>query len=206
MASTDLTQLAQSYLAQHPEFGTKLTGSLGSGYNGQVWQTDKGVVVKVTRDGEEYQTTRRLLGAANGKFTPKYFACEPLASGLYVVVMEKVTPLQLSAAQSQLLNVFRDRLLDMLEDGENVQSILPAIAKLPDVTMRGVLGGLAQALDGLHKLGIDHADVQEDNLAWRGQQLVLLDVVHAGLLTESTYHTLRRGIMQTLALLREHIG
>lgn len=202
----DYVKQAEAYLAEHPEFGTALVGELGSGYNGQVWETDRKLVLKVTRDAEEYQTTSRIMRSANGKYTPRYDACQPIGSGLYVLFMEKVSPVKLSATQSQLLNIFRDRLLDMIGAGDSVDALLPGIRKLPDPLMARLLTGLAVALQGLHRLGIDHADVQEDNLGWRGDQLVLLDVVHEGLLAESLVGAIRRQLHTTLRLLRKHLG
>jgi hypothetical protein len=198
-----LQAAAQAFLQQNPTFGTQLTTSLGAGYNGVVWLTDTGHVVKITRDREEFQTAQRIMQGANGQFTPKYFAQQALSGGLYALVMEKVEPLKLTAGQSKFLNMFRDRVLGMQDAGQDITQLIPALKQLPDQGLAKILGGLITCLAGLEKLGIVNADIQEDNLAQRGGSIVLLDVVDAALVTESftPVQKIQRQLRRTMASL-----
>jgi hypothetical protein len=206
VAADSLTTAAEDFLVQNPAYGNRLARVLGQGYNGRVWLTNKDLVLKITRDAEEARTTELIMAKANGRFTPKYFACVSLPEGLHTVVMESVVPVSLTAAQSRFLNLFRDRIEDLRDAGEDVRSILPGLQGLPDPVLVRVLTGLVNDLHGLSAIGIDHADIQEENLAWRGQQLVLLDAVHAGLLAESTFAQFAALLRRGLGILREHRG
>ncbi len=201
MNPSQLQAAAQQFLQQNPAYGSQLSSVLGSGYNGIVWLTDKGLVLKITRDKEEFQTAQRIMQGANGKFTPRYLTQQALGGGLFALVMEKVDPLPLTAGQQVFLNKFRDRVLGMQDAGQDITLLLPALKQLPDQQLAAILAGLIKCLHGLEQIGILNADIQEDNLALRGGQVVLLDVVDSALVAESAYQQLRRGLRRTLACL-----
>jgi hypothetical protein len=169
-------QIATDYLAQNPDFGT-LGGELGSGNFGTAFSTSKGLVIKVTRDSNETIVANKIMTKANGQFTPKYYKLDKVSNGTYVLVMDHVTPIQLSASESNMLNVFRDRVLDALEDGNDPSAMKPMLKKLGNPKLEKVLGGVIDCLVGLNRIGIRNADVQEDNLGVVNGRVVMIDVV-----------------------------
>lgn len=194
-------QLATDYLTQHPDFGT-LAGELGSGNFGTAFSTSKGLVVKITRDSNEPIVAKKIMDKANGQFTPKYYAMDKVSNGTYAIVMDHVTPISLSDSESNMLNVFRDRVLDALEDGNDPTAMKPMLKKLGNPKLEKILGGVIDCLVGLNRIGIRNADVQEDNLGVVNGRVVMFDIVDERDL--SLHESALLGTIKKL--LREYIG
>ena len=169
-------QIATDYLAQNPEFGA-ITSELGSGNFGTAFLTDKGLVVKVTRDSNETIATKTIMDKANGQFTPKYYKLDKWGNSAYVIVMDRVTPISLSDSESNMLNIFRDRVLDALENGNDPTAMKPMLKKLGNPKLEKILGGVIDCMVGLNSIGIRNADVQEDNLGLINGRVVMFDIV-----------------------------
>lgn len=194
-------QIATDYLAQNPEFGA-ITSELGSGNFGTAFLTDKGLVVKVTRDSNETIATKTIMDKANGQFTPKYYKLDKWGNSAYVIVMDRVTPISLSDSESNMLNIFRDRVLDALEDGNDPTAMKPMLKKLGNPKLEKILGGVIDCMVGLNRIGIRNADVQEDNLGVVNGRVVMFDIVD-----ERDLSLNESALLGTIKkLIREYIG
>ncbi len=187
---------AENYLKDNKDFGN-ITSELGSGYNGVAFLTDKGFVVKVTKDEQEYKTTSKIFKTINGKFTPTYYKVDNV-DGLYVIVMDRVKPLNLTYNENQQLNMFRDRILDMVDSGKDISKLKESISKMEDNKMKTVFSGLIDCVIGLHKAGITNADIQEDNIGTLNNKIVLFDVVEEEPQLAESIRKIIRGIVEKL--------
>jgi len=169
-------EVGETFLSNNEEFG-KITKTLGSGYNGTAFLTDKNLVVKITRDEQEFQTALEVSNKLNGVYTPKYYKVEKY-DGLYIIVMDLVEPIKLSKKESEFLNMFRDGLLTMIEQGVDTTHLKKSIKKIGNDKLEFVLDGLVVAVVGLNKMGILNDDIQEDNIGILNGKIVLFDIVN----------------------------
>jgi len=179
------TDIATNFLKDNEGFGNLKT-ELGSGYNGTAFLTDKGFVVKITKDKEEYSATLKIFNQINGKYTPMYYKVEP-HEGLYVILMDYVEPIKLSSEESDFLNMFRDGMLSILEDGGDISYLKKTVSKIENKKLEFIIRGLIDCVIGLSKIGIINTDIQEDNIGILNDKVVLFDVAEEGVgqLTES---------------------
>lgn len=181
---TNYDQTAQAFLAANPALGT-LTKTLGSGNFGTAYLTSKNLVVKITRDTAEYKAAQRIQQKANGKYTPTYHQLQQVGAGLYALAMDVVQPISLTASESQMLNLFRDKLTELLEDNQPIAGFKQSLSRLKNPKLEQILGGLIDCMAGLHSIGILDTDIHEDNLGTLKGRIVLFDVVEeAGVLHE----------------------
>lgn len=181
----DNTEILQQYLDEKKgKYGTKITQTLGSGNFGTVYLTDKNFVIKLTKDIPEVKTTLKIAKELNGVVTPKFFDIKKLESGLYLIVMEKVNPISLSASENSLLNNFRDKTINLLKQNKNILTLKDALLGKLGNKMESILFGLIDAMASLFKIGIINGDIHEDNLGFIGDKLVLLDVIDDKLIKE----------------------
>jgi len=193
----DFGKIATQYLLDK-NYGS-VTENIGSGYNGSVFLTDKGYVIKVTSDEQEYKTTLDIFNSANGKYTPLFFEIDPF-EGFYVIIMEKVEPLKLSYNDNILLNKFRDILLDYINNDQDIISLKNTILKnVKDKKMAFILTGVVDCVDGLRRVGIINADIQENNIGKNSKgNIVLFDVVDEIHLEPASIREVIRKILKQL--------
>lgn len=187
---------AESYVNKHTQFGN-IIKELGSGYNGVAFLTDKGFVIKVTKDEEEYKTALKIFNSLNGLYTPKYYGVDEFED-LYVIVMDKVDPLNLSDEENKMLNTFRDFILMKLENGEDVSKLKSLLPNFKNKKMEVIFSGLIDCIVGLSKVGIINDDIQEDNIGLLNGKIVLFDVVE-------TEHQLAEVIKNIRSVIREMV-
>ncbi len=165
-----------AFLQANPALGT-LSKTLGSGNFGTAYLTSKNLVVKITNDAAEFSTAQAIKQKANGKYTPAFHELTQLKAGVYALVMDLVQPIQLTASESQMLNLFRDKVTQLLEDGENPAPIKQNLKRLNNPKLEQLLSGLIDCMAGLHSVGILDTDIHEDNIGTVGGRVVLFDVV-----------------------------
>lgn len=183
-------QKADDFLNNNPEFGT-ITKILGSGFNGVAFLTDKNLVVKATKDEEEFNTTEKIAKTINGIATPKYHKIEE-NDGLYMIVMDRVEPIKLNKKESDFLNMFRDGMEALLDSGEDISMLKHSLSRINNKKMETILGGVVDCVIALDKIGIRNVDIQEDNIGTINGRIVLFDVVDEQKeLAESSIRSLR---------------
>lgn len=176
----------QKYLVDtNNKFGHQLTSKLGEGYNGVVYLTDKGYVIKNTSDKAEVKTALNIAKSINGQATPKYFDIHKNDDGSYIIVMEKINSISnLSGNEQKFLNMFSAKLISQLESGKDISIFKDGIkGKVGSPKFENILNGLIDCLTTLKSIGIINADIHEDNLGMVGNRLVMLDVVDEKYLT-----------------------
>lgn len=177
-----MEELILNYLKTNQHFGSKLIKKLGSGFNGEVYLTDKDFVVKITKDLPEVKTASQISKKLNGVVTPKFFDISKLNNGSYLIVMEKVNPIQLTSDENVRLNTFRDNLTNLLKSNKNILPLKDVLkGKLKNVKLENILSGLVEAMYRLKSIGIINADIHEDNIGYIGNKLVLFDIIDARL-------------------------
>ena len=191
-----MEELIKKFLKNNPIYGSSYN-KIGEGYNGKVFETDKGFIVKITRDKQEMQTSDKIMNKLNGVFTPKYHLIQSL-EGNYVIVMDKIEPLNLSLEENNLLNLFRDQILKLVKKGGDLSNIKLAVEKnIPNKKMKFILSGIIDAVDGLKQIGIINADIQEDNIGVdKNGKIVMFDVVDELSLVESLRKIIRKIILE----------
>lgn len=179
-----MDEIAKSFLNKNPEFGNEDSlKKIGSGYNGSVFLTDKNLVVKVTKDKEEFDTSVQIFNKANGKYTPTYHKLDRIGDN-YIIVMDKIDPINLTGQQNVFLNLFRDKMLDMIDSGIDITPLKGHLETIDDPKLKFVLSGLIDAASGLKNIGITNADIHEDNIGVNNGKIVLIDVVDKELVQE----------------------
>lgn len=191
-----MEQIANSFLSNNPEFGSvDNIQKIGSGYNGAVFLTDKNFVIKVTGDKEEFDTSVKIFNKANGLYTPKYHKLERV-DGYFIIVMDRIKPINLTSQQNVLLNLFRDKMLDLLDAGVDILPLKEQLSNIGDSDLEFILSGLIDCAYGLQKIGIKNADIHEDNIGISNGKIVLIDVVDQELVQE--VKILRRKIREII--------
>ncbi len=187
-----------TFLQANPALGT-LSKTLGSGNFGTAYLTSKNLVVKITNDAAEFSTAQAIKQKANGKYTPAFHELTQLKAGVYALVMDLVQPIQLTASESQMLNLFRDKVTQLLEDGENPAPIKQNLKRLNNPKLEQLLSGLIDCMAGLHSVGILDTDIHEDNIGTVGGRVVLFDVVEDSAV-------LHEALMRHLGILGKLLG
>lgn len=177
-----MEEIINNYLKSNPNYGSKTINKLGSGFNGEAYLTDKNFVIKITKDLPEVKTASEISKKLNGVVTPKFFDIKKIDNNLYIIVMEKVTPITLTSDENIRLNQFRDNLFGLLKANKNILPLKDVIkGKLKNIKLENILSGLIEALAKLKGIGIMNADVHEDNIGFVGNKFVLFDVVDSRL-------------------------
>jgi len=179
-----MEKIAKEFLKKNPKYGKSIIENLGSGYNGSAYLTDKKFVVKITKDKAEYNTTKKIVKKANGKYTPKYYYLKEVGD-IYIIVMDYVELVDLTSEENFLMNSFRDKIIDFVKSGQNTKEIKKNLEKISNKKIKKIFFGLVDIVDGLIKIGIDNVDIQENNLGFIGNKLVAFDVVDNNELNES---------------------
>ena len=95
-----------------------------------------------------------------------------------------MNPINLTSQQNVFLNLFRDKILELMDAGVDISALKQHLDNVEDSELRFVLSGLIDAVDGLQKIGIVNADIHEDNIGVSNGKIVLIDVVDEQLVQE----------------------